>query len=122
MLTNPRGVNQSQSKLSRIFSEKGEKGEEQIGHLEPIHPLPTQDENVEGVPGGTREWPHPLPDLIQEPDVNVGPPETPGIPKGAGVWPSAMRDPDVPPADYSDVPDLPDQQGLPPFTQEPKVP
>jgi len=85
-----------------------------------IRQPPPDDEDTSGV-HGTRDWPNPWPSPVSEPNVDVGPPETPGLPKGSG-WPSPIQEPRVvqgPP----DVPGIPDgAQGLPPFIQEPNVP
>jgi len=85
-----------------------------------IRPRPTPQDDTGGV-HGTRDWPYPWPSPMQEPKVDVGPPETPGLPKGDLDWPSPIQEPRVVEGP-SDVPGISEgAQGLPPFTQEPKV-
>ena len=98
------------------------KPEKPVGHLEPMLPPEDweSDSDCPGLQKGADSWPSPVSEPHVPPD-RVG--DTPRVGLGATSWPSPVQEPKIGfGSGPTDTPCLPKDPGIPPFTEEPRVP
>lgn len=102
----------------------GTRPEKPVGHLEPLTPREDweSDSDCPGLPKGADSWPSP----VVEPRVpldRAG--DTPRVGLGAASWPSPVQEPNIGfGSGATDTPGITPgaDAGIPPFTEEPRVP